>query len=83
MGIEKYWEELPRDAIQIDNKGILFAIPVAPYCISTKSLVDFFGLTKSTISYHLKKLRKEGKIRSFFLKDFRTQYHQRCEKNDI
>lgn len=76
--IEKLWKEIPEGAINvIEGDSFLDCIPFSPKCISGEDLRSFLKISKSTLSYYVKKFRK--KLHIFSLK--KKNYYQRIAQN--
>jgi biotin operon repressor len=72
MEIKKFWETLPENAVKLENTFLSY-IPLDPLCISSKNLREQLGITKQTLSYHIKKHKKS--ITIFIVK--KKHYYQR------
>lgn len=70
--IKELWEAIPKNAIELERR-FLSNIPLSPKCISSKNLREFLGISKATLSYHIKKYKKFIVI---FVKN-RMHYYQR------
>ena len=72
LEIKKFWEPIPEEAIKIEDT-FLSLIPLEPLCISAKNLRELMGITKQTLSYHIKKHKKS--ITIYVVK--KKHYYQR------
>jgi len=72
LEVKKLWEPIPREAIKMEN-NFLSLIPLEPLCISSKNLREQLGITKQTLSYHIKKHKKS--ITIYVVK--KKHYYQR------
>ena len=77
--IKKLWETIPKNAIEIE-KSFLSNIPLFPKCISSKNLREFLGISKATLSYHIKKHKK---FITIFVKNKKHYYQRKTQEKTL
>lgn len=73
--IKELWDEIPKGAVKLEY-NFLSNIPFHPKCIERTKLQEYLGITKATLSYHVRKHKNSLII--FVLK--RKHYYQRRDE---
>ena len=77
--IKELWEVIPNNAIELEQ-SFLSNIPLSPKCISAMNLRNFLGISKSTLSYHIKKHKKSISI---FVKNKKHYYQRKSQEETL